>query len=303
MLPHTLWIRQAALPICMHGMHAPAACAGDNKETAGFIARECGILGAGGVVMEGVVFRGLPEEERLRVVPRLQVHAVRGNDNDTGPRDPYLCMNACMQGRHAAGFTSLAEAGFATAGPIPSTVRGQRPSTADSDALAGIRPTERCTCRLSRACLPHVEASLSAVHVNSPLIGMGPSRDGAFCGKARFGHRGRARARVGLATTMRCSSGCGVRTAGALCAGLTQAGTVLGRGYVRTYVRMRPDISMQSNSTPNSQSAVIGIPPNPRVHASACYGDDVPLRMPQMSLDGWRCGGSRACMRMHLPHV
>lgn len=50
--------------------------AGDNKETAGFIAHECGIYTPGGVVMEGAVFRSLSEEERLACLPTLQVRIV-----------------------------------------------------------------------------------------------------------------------------------------------------------------------------------------------------------------------------------
>lgn len=48
---------------------------GDNAVTARAIASECGILTEGGVVMEGPTFRRLGDEERDRMLPRLQVLA------------------------------------------------------------------------------------------------------------------------------------------------------------------------------------------------------------------------------------
>lgn len=48
---------------------------GDNAVTARAIATECGILTEGGVVMEGPTFRRLSDEERDRVLPKLQVLA------------------------------------------------------------------------------------------------------------------------------------------------------------------------------------------------------------------------------------
>lgn len=48
---------------------------GDNVITARAVARKCGILMKGGVVMEGPRFRQLSEEEMLRIIPRLQVLA------------------------------------------------------------------------------------------------------------------------------------------------------------------------------------------------------------------------------------
>ncbi|KAI0046577.1 calcium-translocating P-type ATPase [Auriscalpium vulgare] len=50
-------------------------CTGDNVLTARSIAQQCGIYNAGGIVMEGPVFRQLPDDVRKAVVPRLQVLA------------------------------------------------------------------------------------------------------------------------------------------------------------------------------------------------------------------------------------
>ena len=45
----------------------------DNVLTARSIAVQCGIFTAGGVIMEGPVFRNLTSAERDQIVPRLQV--------------------------------------------------------------------------------------------------------------------------------------------------------------------------------------------------------------------------------------
>ncbi|KIJ66705.1 hypothetical protein HYDPIDRAFT_26133 [Hydnomerulius pinastri MD-312] len=50
-------------------------CTGDNVLTARSIASQCGIFTAGGIIMEGPVFRQLSDKEMLEVVPRLQVLA------------------------------------------------------------------------------------------------------------------------------------------------------------------------------------------------------------------------------------
>jgi len=50
-------------------------CTGDNVLTARSIATQCGIYTAGGIIMEGPVFRQLNDKDRLDVVPRLQVLA------------------------------------------------------------------------------------------------------------------------------------------------------------------------------------------------------------------------------------
>ncbi|OZJ02550.1 hypothetical protein BZG36_04504 [Bifiguratus adelaidae] len=48
---------------------------GDNVLTAKSIASQCGIFTEGGIVMEGPVFRNMPDEERDAIIPRLQVLA------------------------------------------------------------------------------------------------------------------------------------------------------------------------------------------------------------------------------------
>ena len=68
--------------------HAVATCqragivvrmvTGDNLHTARHIAAECGILGAGGLALEGPDFRGRPEPELLALLPRLQARRRRG---------------------------------------------------------------------------------------------------------------------------------------------------------------------------------------------------------------------------------
>ncbi|QRV74869.1 calcium-transporting ATPase [Ceratobasidium sp. AG-Ba] len=50
-------------------------CTGDNVLTARSIASQCGIFTAGGIIMEGPVFRRLSPEEQREIVPRLQVLA------------------------------------------------------------------------------------------------------------------------------------------------------------------------------------------------------------------------------------
>ncbi|KAK0522645.1 plasma membrane calcium [Tilletia horrida] len=50
-------------------------CTGDNVLTAKSIAKQCGILSEGGIVMEGPVFRKLSDAEMTEVAPKLQVLA------------------------------------------------------------------------------------------------------------------------------------------------------------------------------------------------------------------------------------
>jgi len=50
-------------------------CTGDNVLTARSIALQCGIYTAGGIIMEGPIFRQLSSTEMIQVVPRLQVLA------------------------------------------------------------------------------------------------------------------------------------------------------------------------------------------------------------------------------------
>lgn len=50
-------------------------CTGDNVLTARSIATQCGIFSKGGIIMEGPVFRKLTDQQRLEIVPNLQVLA------------------------------------------------------------------------------------------------------------------------------------------------------------------------------------------------------------------------------------
>ena len=50
-------------------------CTGDNVLTARSIAAQCGIFTKGGIIMEGPVFRRLNQQDRMEIVPRLQVLA------------------------------------------------------------------------------------------------------------------------------------------------------------------------------------------------------------------------------------
>ena len=50
-------------------------CTGDNVLTARSIALQAGIYSAGGVIMEGPIFRRLNDQEMLEIIPRLQVLA------------------------------------------------------------------------------------------------------------------------------------------------------------------------------------------------------------------------------------
>lgn len=50
-------------------------CTGDNVLTARSIASQCGIFTAGGIIMEGPIFRRLSPQEQREIVPRLQILA------------------------------------------------------------------------------------------------------------------------------------------------------------------------------------------------------------------------------------
>ncbi|KAG2157932.1 Ca-transporting ATPase [Suillus bovinus] len=64
-----------AVADCRKAGVAVKMCTGDNVLTARSIATQCGIYTAGGVIMEGPVFRQLDESQMLEIVPRLQVLA------------------------------------------------------------------------------------------------------------------------------------------------------------------------------------------------------------------------------------
>lgn len=60
---------------CQKAGVAVKMCTGDNVLTARSIALQCGIYTAGGIIMEGPIFRQLSNAEILEVIPRLQVLA------------------------------------------------------------------------------------------------------------------------------------------------------------------------------------------------------------------------------------
>ncbi|BGP49580.1 plasma membrane calcium [Rhodotorula kratochvilovae] len=64
-----------AVATCQHAGVMVKMCTGDNVLTARSIATQCGIFSKGGIIMEGPVFRKLTPQQRLEVVPNLQVLA------------------------------------------------------------------------------------------------------------------------------------------------------------------------------------------------------------------------------------
>ncbi|GAA5852031.1 hypothetical protein JCM9279_005037 [Rhodotorula babjevae] len=65
----------AAVATCQRAGVMVKMCTGDNVLTARSIASQCGIFSQGGIIMEGPVFRKLTPQQRLEVVPNLQVLA------------------------------------------------------------------------------------------------------------------------------------------------------------------------------------------------------------------------------------
>lgn len=64
---------------------------GDNVHTATHIARECGILSDDGIVLEGPVFREMPEDEVIALLPKLQVLA------RSSPKDKHTLVSLLKQ--------------------------------------------------------------------------------------------------------------------------------------------------------------------------------------------------------------
>ncbi|KAJ7837021.1 Ca-transporting ATPase [Mycena olivaceomarginata] len=64
-----------AVKKCQMAGVAVKMCTGDNVLTARSTAIRCGIFSPGGIIMEGAVFRDLSLEEKIEIVPRLQVLA------------------------------------------------------------------------------------------------------------------------------------------------------------------------------------------------------------------------------------
>ncbi|KAI0067278.1 calcium-translocating P-type ATPase [Artomyces pyxidatus] len=74
-------------------------CTGDNVLTARSIAQQCGIYTAGGIVMEGPVFRQLPPRVMKSIVPRLQVLA------RSSPEDKRILVEALKELGDIVGVT------------------------------------------------------------------------------------------------------------------------------------------------------------------------------------------------------
>ena len=63
----------SAVATCQRAGITVRMVTGDNVHTAKHIARECGILTEGGRAIEGPVFRSMPEEDLIPMLPKLQV--------------------------------------------------------------------------------------------------------------------------------------------------------------------------------------------------------------------------------------
>jgi Ca2+-transporting ATPase len=72
-----------AVEDCQKAGVAVKMCTGDNVLTARSIATQCGIYTAGGIIMEGPVFRRLNNSQMLEIVPRLQVLARSSPEDKT----------------------------------------------------------------------------------------------------------------------------------------------------------------------------------------------------------------------------
>lgn len=70
-----------AVQDCLKAGVFPRMVTGDNISTAKAIAGECGIFTAGGIAMEGPVFRKMSRKEQLEVIPKLQVLARSSPDD------------------------------------------------------------------------------------------------------------------------------------------------------------------------------------------------------------------------------
>lgn len=70
-----------AVQDCLRAGVFPRMVTGDNLLTAKAIAKECGIFTAGGIAMEGPVFRKMSKKEQLEVIPKLQVLARSSPDD------------------------------------------------------------------------------------------------------------------------------------------------------------------------------------------------------------------------------
>ena len=88
-----------AVADCAHAGVTVKMCTGDNALTARSIASQCGIYTAGGIIMEGPVFRKLTEEERNEVIPYLQVLA------RSSPEDKKILVETLKRQGQVVGVT------------------------------------------------------------------------------------------------------------------------------------------------------------------------------------------------------
>ncbi|KAG8731636.1 hypothetical protein FRC11_003138 [Ceratobasidium sp. 423] len=79
-------VKEAVAKCCGAGVTIKM-CTGDNVLTARLIASQCGIFTAGGIIMEGPIFRCLLPQEQREIVLRLQV-LVRSS-----PEDKWILVN------------------------------------------------------------------------------------------------------------------------------------------------------------------------------------------------------------------
>jgi Ca2+-transporting ATPase len=88
-----------AVQQCHRAGVAIKMCTGDNVLTARSIANQCGIFTAGGIVMEGPVFRKLSQADRNEIVPRLQILA------RSSPEDKKLLVKTLKDQGEVVGVT------------------------------------------------------------------------------------------------------------------------------------------------------------------------------------------------------
>ncbi|EJF64840.1 calcium-translocating P-type ATPase [Dichomitus squalens LYAD-421 SS1] len=88
-----------AVADCRKAGVAVKMCTGDNVLTARSIALQCGIYSAGGMIMEGPVFRQLEKQDLLELVPRLQVLA------RSSPEDKKLLVETLRELGEIVGVT------------------------------------------------------------------------------------------------------------------------------------------------------------------------------------------------------
>jgi len=121
--PLRVGVREA-VATCHHVGVTVKTCARDNVLTARSIATQCGIYTAGGIITEGPVFRALDPQERIEVIPRLQVLAW------SSPEDKKVLVET---------FRSLGEIAGATG---DSTNDGPALKTANAGPPTGTASTE-----------------------------------------------------------------------------------------------------------------------------------------------------------------